>query len=95
MTRYLALALLPVLAACSPAPPANTVQARCQQQADNNPTVQALLLEQPARPGNPALQRQIDQARHRAVNECLVAAGAPVRGGVEPVARAHYGFGWF
>jgi hypothetical protein len=95
MSRYLALALLAVLAACSAAPPANTAQARCQQQADNDPAVEAILVEAPAWGADPQWQEKLALARHKSVNDCLVAAGLAPRGGVEPINRAHFGLGWY
>jgi len=96
MTRYLAVALLPLLAACAAAPPTDPAHARCQQQADQDPAVQALLVKAPAWSSDPQWQENLAMARRKAANDCLVAAGvAPARGGVEPINRTHYGLGWY
>ncbi len=101
MKPPLVLALLAALAACgAPGPPRSTAvlgpdAARCQQQTDNDPAVKAVLVQAPSRSGDPVWQQQLADARRKAVNDCLVAAGVAVRGGVEPVARAHYGLGWY
>ena len=89
-----ALGAVGLLTGCTPAPPPlDAAQARCQQQAEDDPAVRDLRVQQPTRPGDPLLEQRLEQARHKAVNDCLVASGAPVRGGVEPVSQAHFGFG--
>jgi hypothetical protein len=95
MSCYLALALLPVLAACSAAPPATTAQGRCEQQAYQDPAVKALLVKAPAWSGDPGWQEELRLARRKSVNDCLVAAGLAPPGGVQPVARARFGLGWY
>jgi hypothetical protein len=95
MIRYRALVLLPMLIACSPSPPATTPQARCQQQVDSDAAVKALLVQAPARSADPRWQADLADARRQSVTVCLTAAGLAPRGGVEPVARARYGLGWF
>ncbi len=101
----LVLALLAVLAGCgAPGPPPSAVaqrtalgpqEARCQQQTDNDPAVKAVLVQAPLMSGDPAWQEQLAQARRKAVDTCLAAAGVAVRGGVQPISRAHYGLGWY
>jgi hypothetical protein len=95
MRRLVGLAVVLGLVGCSPAPPADTVQGRCQQQADDDPAVKAVLVQATTRSGEPPWQAELAQARHKAVQDCLIAAGVPVRGGVEPVNRAHYGLGLY
>ena len=95
MSRYLALALLPVLAACSTAPPATTAQGRCEQQVDQDPAVKAVLVQAPAWSADPGWQELLRLARRKSVNDCLVAAGFAPPGGVEPVNRARFGLGWY
>jgi hypothetical protein len=94
MRPHIALALLPLLAACA-GPPADTPLARCQQQADTTPEVKALLVDAGARGSDPGWQWNLAMARHKAVNDCLAAAGQAPRGGVEPVRRLNYGVGNF
>jgi hypothetical protein len=77
------------------APPATTAQGRCQQQVDQDPAVKAILLQAPARSGEPRWQEELAQARRKSVINCLNAAGIPQRGGVQPVSRAQYGAGWY
>jgi hypothetical protein len=84
-----------VLVGCSSTPPADPVQARCQQQSYDDPTVKAMLYDRPGYSGDPVYQQQIAELRRVAVNRCLTAAGVAPPGGVEPVYRAHYGLGWF
>ena len=93
MRGWWGLALLGALAGCASQPPADTVQARCQQQVYNDPGVKALLVQTPNRNMDPQWQWQLEQARHNAVNTCLAANGVAVRGGVQPVSRANYGLG--
>jgi len=95
MIRHWALALLPMLIACTPSRPATTPQARCEQQTDSDPAVKALLIQAPARGADPRWQADLAAARRQSVNACLTAAGLAPRGGVEPVYQAHYGLGWF
>ena len=88
--------LLPLLLmACSSGPPADTAQARCTQQTNQDPEVKALMIQQASRIGDPSWQAQLDVARFNAMNACLVALGAAPRGGVEPVIRPAYGLSWF
>jgi hypothetical protein len=87
--------MLAMLAACSPPPPANTPEARCQQQEDQDPNVKALLVQAPVEGQKPEFQQQLVMARRKALNDCLTAQGLAPRGGVEPLQGAHYGLGWF
>ena len=57
--------------------------------------MKAVLVKAPAWSSDPQWQEQLAMARHKAVNDCLVAAGLAPRGGVQPLNRAHYGFGWY
>jgi hypothetical protein len=95
MKRSIVLALLPVLAACGSSPPADTAQGRCEQQVNSDPNVKAVLVDAPAWGEDPHWQQQLAQARRKSVNDCLIAAGVTVRGGVQPVDRARFGSGWF
>lgn len=100
MNRCLALAPLVIFAAwglvaCSSAPPATTAQGRCEQQVNSDPAVKAVLIDAPTRGADPLWQQQLAVARRTSVNNCLAAQGLAPRGGVEPVAGAYYGLGWF
>ncbi len=84
--RFLLLAALLVLPDCAGAPQGRT-QAACEQQALNDPAVQAAILRansplQEVRV--PGVQAQKD-AIARAVQRCLSGQGSSPRGGVEPV----------
>jgi hypothetical protein len=79
-----------VLAGCAPAPPASTVEGRCQQQVDNDPAVKALLVQAPSTGQGLPWQTALAQARRKSFNDCMVAAGAAPRGGVEPVNGVRY-----
>jgi len=90
------LGVLPgVLAACTPSPPADTPQARCQQREDEDPNVKALLVRAPAEEMHPPFQQELVVARRKSVFDCLAAQGLAPRGGVEPLSGAHYGAGWY
>lgn len=89
--RSPAILLLAVLAGCAAPPPANTPQAQCQQQADKDPAVQALLVQAPVNSQDVIWQTKLSIARRTAVNSCLAAKGLAPRGGVQPVFDAPYG----
>jgi hypothetical protein len=100
MSRCRAFSLLAIvfvwgLVACTSAPPANTVQARCEQQVYDDPAFKAVFVESSSRGMDPRYREQLAQARRKSINDCLAAQGLARRGGVEPVAGAHYGLGWF
>ena len=95
MIRVLGVAVVVGLVGCAPAPPANTVQGRCQQQIDSDPAVQAVMLQGPPRGMDVVWQADLGQARRKSYNDCMIAAGAAPPGGVEPVNRARYGTGWY
>ena len=95
MSPRTALALLALLAGCTPPPPATTPQGQCQQQVDQDPAVKALIADGPLRSSEPRYQEDLAQARRKAVSDCLTAKGLQQRGGVEPVSRAKFGLGWF
>jgi hypothetical protein len=96
MRRSAGFALLAIfvgwgLVACSSAPPANTAQGRCEQQVYNDPAFKAVLVDSSTYGTDPRYQEQLAQA----VYNCLAAQGLAPRGGVQPVAGARYGAGWF
>jgi len=99
MKRLPGFALLALIAcglvACASAPPATTAQARCEQQVYDDPAFKALYVQSAARNQDPRFQEQLVLARRKSVNDCLTAQGVTSRGGVEPVAGARYGAGWF
>lgn len=79
-----ALALLLLLAACSPSAPPDTPAGACAQQADNDPAYKQDLAKAA---GTLDWQWQnegrLEAARNAAINRCL--SGATHRGGVERV----------
>ncbi len=95
MKPWIAVAIPAILAACAPQPPADTPEARCRQQQDEDPNVKALLVQSPVEYQKPVFQQQLLMARRKAVTDCLAAQGLAPRGGVEPLQGAHYGAGWF
>ena len=95
MKPWIAMAMLAMLAACTPSPPADTPEARCQQQEDRDPNVKALLVQSPVEYQHPEFQQQLVMARRKSVHDCLAAQGLAPRGGVEPLQGAHYGLGWY
>jgi len=92
---WVAVAIPAILAACAAPPPADTPEARCRQQVNQDPNVKELLVQSPADYQKPEFQQQLEMARRKAVNDCLAAQGLAPRGGVEPLQGAHYGLGWF
>ncbi len=90
MIRLVGLVLVVVLAGCAPAPPAATVQGRCQQQVENDPAVKAVLVQATMRGMDLPWQTELAQARRKSFNDCMIAAGAAPRGGVEPVNGVRY-----
>jgi hypothetical protein len=91
MSPRAALVLLALLAGCTPPPPATTAQGQCEQQADQDPAVHALLVQSTVSSLDPIWQTKLSLARRKAVNTCLTAKGIPLRGGVQPVLLAPYG----
>jgi hypothetical protein len=91
--RRLALLMVGLLAACSQSPSPTTAQGRCEQQADQDPAVKALITEAPLRSGDVVWQSQIAAARRTAVYACLNAQGLAPAGGVQPVHTVEYGSG--
>ena len=95
MIRVVGVAVVVGLVGCTPAPPADTAQGRCQQQIDSDPAVQAVMLQGPPRGMDVTWQADLAVARRTSFNSCMVAAGAAPPGGVQPVDRALYGTGWY
>jgi hypothetical protein len=99
MRRFPGFALLVAvgwgLGACASAPPANTAQARCEQQVYDDPAYKAVLVDASTYNIDPRFQERLAQARRKSIYNCLVAEGLAPPGGVQPVSRARYGLGWF
>jgi hypothetical protein len=95
MIRVVGLAVVAGLVGCAPAPPANTVQGRCQQQIDSDPAVKAVMVKAAMTGLTPPYQAELARARLKSYNDCMVAAGAAPPGGGQPVDRALYGTGWY
>lgn len=91
MNPRVGLVLLALLAGCTPPPPATTAQGQCEQQADQDPNVHALLVQAPVYSQDPIWQTKLTLARRKAVNACLTTKGLAPRGGVQPVLLAPYG----
>jgi hypothetical protein len=70
--------------------PSDTEKGECQRQADNDPTVQKLLLENFYIVADPPHDQALREARIRATNACLRARGLELPGGVEPVNKSGY-----
>jgi hypothetical protein len=70
--------------------PADTPLGQCERQADNDPKVKALLLQNFYLVNDPVHDDNLRRARIEATNACLRARGLPVPGGVEPVNRSGY-----
>jgi hypothetical protein len=83
------------LAGCAPAPPADTVQGRCQQQVDNDPAVKAVLVQASSTGMSLPWQTALAQARHKSFTDCMVAAGVTRPGGVEPISGTRYPLGLY
>jgi hypothetical protein len=83
---FICLPLLLLASCSSPQGTASGPQAYCARQAEQDPEVTRLTMEDMAVGGvHRSLQPQIRLARHEAMQRCLIAQGVPVRGGVEPV----------
>jgi len=95
MIRLSTLLVVVGLVGCAPAPPADTVKGRCQQQIDSDPAVKAIMVRGVSVGMTPPWQAELARARFKSFNDCMVAAGAAPPGGVEPVDRARYGAGWY
>jgi hypothetical protein len=85
MNWWLAVAMAAMLTGCAARPPADTPEARCQQQVDQDPNVKALMVQAPYSNMNLDFQQALMLARRKAVFDCLAAQGLAPRGGVEPV----------
>jgi hypothetical protein len=70
--------------------PANTPLGECERQADKDPKVQALLLQNFDLVADPPHDQALRRARIEATNACLRAKGLPVPGGVQPVNTSGY-----
>jgi hypothetical protein len=68
----------------------DTELGECQRQADNDPTVQKLLLENFYIVADPPHDQALKQARITATNACLRARGVELPGGVQPVNKSGY-----
>jgi len=90
MRRLAGLVVAVALAGCAPAPPAGTVQGRCQQQVENDPAVKAVLVQAAMRGMDLPWQTELALARHKSFTDCMIAAGAAPPGGVEPVKGVRY-----
>ena len=96
--------VLPLLAcllatACAPstrAPPKlapdSTILGACQREAEDDPKVKELLLQNFYTAALPPHDEALRSARRDATNACLKAHGQPVPGGVEPVRKSGYLF---
>ena len=85
MKPLLALVLLALLPGCTPPPPATTAQGQCEQQADADPAVHALVVQSTVDSLDPIWQNKLAKARRKAVSDCMAAKGFPQRGGVEAI----------
>ncbi len=82
------LLVLPLLlAGCAIfGPKADTPQAECQRQANEDPKVTALEVKQfSLTPSDPDISPDITMARHEALQRCLITHGLAAPGGVEPL----------
>jgi hypothetical protein len=87
------------LASCGPSTrslsyraPSDTMLGQCQRQADDDPKVQQLLLQNFNLVADPPHDQALRQARIDATNRCLRARGVDLPGGVEPVNKSGYLF---
>ncbi len=98
MTRhFLPLLLVVALSGCGHSTrslayraPSDTDLGECQRQADNDPVVQKLLLDNFTMTADPVHDQALRRARINATNACLRARGVTLPGGVEPVAKSGY-----
>ena len=90
MKPWIVVAMPAALAACTP-PPADTPEARCQQQVYQDPNVKALMVQAPYSNMQLDYQEALKLARRKAVYDCLAAQGLAPRGGVEPVNTVYSG----
>ncbi len=72
--------------------PSNTELGECERQADNDPKVKALLLQNFYLNVDPPHDQALRRARIEATNACLTARGLKIPGGVEPVNTSGYLF---
>jgi hypothetical protein len=70
--------------------PSTTELGECQRQADKDPKVQALLLQNFYLNADPPHDQALRRARIDATNACLRARGLQIPGGVEPVNNSGY-----
>jgi hypothetical protein len=70
--------------------PANTPLGECERQADNDPKVKALLLQNFYLNVDPPHDQALRRARIDATNACMRAKGLMAPGGVEPVNDSGY-----
>ncbi len=70
--------------------PTDTDIGECQRQADKDPAVQQLVLENMWTTADPAHDNALRRARINATNACLRARGVTLPGGVEPVNKPGY-----
>jgi hypothetical protein len=68
----------------------DTELGECQRQADKDPVVQQLLLENFSITADPNHDNALRRARINATNACLRARGVTLPGGVEPVNKSGY-----
>jgi hypothetical protein len=95
--RAVPLLLVLALAGCGPGTrslayraPTDTEVGECQRQADKDPVVQRLVLENMWTTADPVHDNALRRARINATNACLRARGVTLPGGVEPVNKSGY-----
>ena len=70
--------------------PSDTQLGECQREAEKDPEVQKLLLENFYITASPTHDAALQRARLNATNACLRQRGLAVPGGVEPVNKSGY-----
>ncbi len=97
MRRLVPLLLCVAMAGCghstrslSYRAPSDTELGECQRQADKDPEVQKLLLENFYITAYPPHDEALARARKRATDNCLRAKGVTLPGGVEPVNKSGF-----
>jgi hypothetical protein len=70
--------------------PSDTELGECERQADKDPKVQQLLLQNFYLNADPPHDQALRRARIEATNACLRARGLAIPGGVEPVNKSGY-----
>jgi hypothetical protein len=96
-TRLALLAACLAVAGCgmsTRAPPKlaadSTTLGQCQRQAENDPVVKDLLLQNFYISADPQHDQALRMARRKATDTCLRARGVELPGGVEPVQKSGY-----